>query len=73
MAILGNLLGGLGLGRRQLHGGMWSRGGRGRALSGRGYGRTRIPHYFGGSLGRMTLGGLAAWMAHGFIGRRYRA
>jgi hypothetical protein len=73
MSILGNLLGGLGLGHRSHGGGMWNRGhGRSRGFNRRGYGRARAPGYFGGSLGRMAMGGLGAYLARGFINRRYR-
>jgi hypothetical protein len=74
MAILGDLLGGgLGLSRRRsFGGGMWNRGhGRSRGFSSRGYGRAQAPGYFGGSLGRMAMGGVAAYLTRSLLSRRY--
>lgn len=75
MAILGTLLGGLGLSQRRSYGssGMWNRGyGRQRAYSGRGMGRAQSPGLFGGSLGRMAMGGMAAYLTRGLLNKRYR-
>jgi hypothetical protein len=69
MAILGDLLG-FGVSRRR-HYGMRNRGyGRGRSSWGRGYGRAQHPGFLGGSLGRMTMGGLAFWLARNYMNRR---
>jgi hypothetical protein len=69
MAILGNLLG-IGASRRRNFG-MWNRGyGRRRSMWGRGYGRAQSPGFWRGSLGRMTMGGLAFWLARNFMNRR---
>jgi hypothetical protein len=69
MAILGDLLG-FGGSRRRNHG-MWNRGhGRSRSSWGRGYGRATHPGFWGGSLGRMTMGGLAFWLARNYMNRR---
>jgi len=67
MAILGDLFG---LSRRRSYS-MWNRGhGRGRSSWGRGYGRAQAPGFFGSSMGRMAMGGLAVWLARGFMNRR---
>ena len=69
MAILGNLLG-FGMSRRRNYG-MWNRGhGRGRSTWGRGYGHARNVGFMGSSLGRMTMGGLAFWLARNYMNRR---
>jgi hypothetical protein len=69
MAILGNLLG-FGMSRRRKYG-MWNRGyGRGRSSWGRGYGHARNAGFLGSSLGRMTMGGLAFWLARHYMNRR---
>ena len=71
MALLGNLLAGLSGGGRAYGSGSWNRG---RTAYGRrpiGYGRGRQPTgMFGGSLGRMALGGLAAFGMRRFLGGR---
>ena len=68
MAILGDLLGGFGVSRRRSHG-LWNRGhGRGRTYFGRGYGRS--PGFWSGSMGRLAMGGLAAWLARSYFTRR---
>jgi hypothetical protein len=70
MGILGNLLGGFGYSRRQSRG-MWNRGyGRRHSTWGRSHGRARQPGFFGSSMGRMAMGGMAAWLARGFMNRR---
>lgn len=73
MSILGNLLG---MSRRRSYGGnMWSRSGYGRgrgSFYGGGYSRSRAPSIFGGSLGRMAMGGVAAMLTRSFLSRRHR-
>ncbi|MDC0712942.1 hypothetical protein POL68_31055 [Stigmatella sp. ncwal1] len=65
MAILGNLLSALGISSRRHYS-------RGSSLNpyGRGYRRAHTPGFFGGSLGRMTLGGIAAYLTRGYMNRR---
>jgi hypothetical protein len=75
MALLGSLLG-FGLSQRRGYGssGMWSRGmSRNRGYSG--FGRARAPTggMFGGSLGRMAMGGAAAVLTRSLLNRRYRS
>jgi hypothetical protein len=70
MGILGNLLGGFVQTRRQSRG-MWGSGyGRGRSTWGGSYGRARQPGFFGSSMGRMAMGGMAAWLARSYMNRR---
>ncbi len=70
MASLGSLLGGLIQPRRRNYG-MWNRGyGRSRSHWGRGYGRAQSSGVFGSPIGRMAMGGLAVWLARGFMNRR---
>jgi hypothetical protein len=74
MAILGNLFG-LGLSRSRSYGstGLWNRGyGRQRGYFSSGMGRPRSTGFFGGSLGRMAMGGMAAWATRSLLNRRYR-
>ncbi|ADO68939.1 hypothetical protein [Stigmatella aurantiaca] len=65
MAVLGNLLNALGISSRRSYG----RGG-GRRPYGWSQRRAHPSGFFGGSLGRMTLGGLAAYLTRGFLNRR---
>ncbi len=75
MALLGSLLG-FGLSQRRGYGsgGMWGRSmPRSRGYSG--FGRARAPAggMFGGSLGRMAMGGAAAMITRSLMNRRYRS
>jgi hypothetical protein len=50
---------------------MWNRGyGRSRSSWGRGSGYARNAGLLGSSLGRMTMGGLAFWLARNYMNRR---
>jgi hypothetical protein len=69
MALLGNLLSVLGLASRRSYG-----YGRGSSSSwssyGRGYRRAPSSSFFGGSLGRMAMGGAAAYLTRSLMSRR---
>ena len=70
MAILGNLLSAFGLASRRNYGygrgssSSWS------SSSGRGYRRAPSSGFFGGSLGRMAMGGAAAYLTRSLMSRR---
>ncbi|MFP2929882.1 hypothetical protein ACLESO_32750 [Pyxidicoccus sp. 3LG] len=74
MSLLGSILGGYSGGRRSYGFGSWNRGrtSYGRRPLGFGYGRSRAPSggFFGSSLGRMAMGGLAAYGLRRFLGGR---
>ncbi len=75
MALLGSLLGfGLSQRRGYSSGGMFNRGlSSSRGYSGYSRARSPVGGMFGGSLGRMAMGGAAAMLTRSLMNRRYRS